>query len=137
MHRAKRRRAVIGGLSATARSDSAITRIALAHSTHSERVSEILTPPSTQLMTSTVNFAKKSINRRSPVTIRRHAIATKPSTARYAARYLRVGIALQEKIVLLAGIRVTRGEILSVTASLDAVGGRLPEERDKYDRSPD
>ena len=44
---------------------------------------------------------------------------------------------MQEKIVLLAGIRVTRGEILSVTASLDAVGGRLPEERDKYARSPD
>ena len=44
---------------------------------------------------------------------------------------------MQEKIVLLAGIRVTRGEILSVTASLDAVGGWLPEERDKYGRSTD
>jgi hypothetical protein len=88
-------------------------------------------------MTLTANFAKKSTNGSSPVTVRRHAIATKPSTATSAARYFGAGIALQEKIVLLAGIRVTRGEILSVTASLDAVGGWLPEERDKYGRSPD
>jgi len=40
------------------------------------------------------------------------SIATNPSPTRPAMGYLVVGILLQEKIVLLAGIRVTRGEIL-------------------------
>jgi hypothetical protein len=56
-------------------------------------------------------------------------IATKPSAAWSTAQYLRAGITFQENIVLLAGIRVTRGEILiSERADLDAVVGRLPEE---------
>ena len=58
----EKHRKVIRRLSAGPPPEPDNTRIALAQTTHSERVREILTLPSTQLMALTANFAKESTN---------------------------------------------------------------------------
>jgi hypothetical protein len=76
------------------------------------KMKETLTPPSTPFMALTVNFAMKSLEGRSPVLIHRDVIATKRSAACCAAHYSRADNDMQEKILLLAGIQLTGGEIL-------------------------
>lgn len=77
------------------------------------------------------SFALEPINRRLPVDISVLEIATKLLATLQTVRNSRGDRAGQEKVLLLAGIRATTGEILVVEAAATPLFGRLPRKAER------